>query len=308
MTDLARKALLAALPALALTAASPASAGSFMDWMAGGAAATAPSEAAPSESTRAGPPTHHRRRHAATKSRVKDAEAKPDGSKPDGSKPDEARSAADGTDTRRAAENEAERRAWGKPAKPSKPVKLAGTGPTVLGDSIGIGLSMASGAPRLAHEGVAIRSSAALAQLHRVPDRSVVVLSLGTNDAVGSIRGVEGAIDRIRAVAERNDLRVVWLGPPCVFKSWNGTAERLDAVLKERLGADNRVRYVSAADPAVCDRSLRAGDGVHFTMRGYAMLWKRVVAAEGDWAARPAREAAARMPERAPDRTASNER
>ncbi len=158
-----------------------------------------------------------------------------------------------------------------------------GTGPTVLGDSIGIGLSMASGAPRLAHEGVAIRSSAALAQIRRVPGGSVVVLSLGTNDAVGSIHGVEGAIERIKDVADRNDLKVIWLGPPCVLKTWNTTAERLDAILKDRLRDDGNVRYVSAADRGVCDRSLRAGDGVHFTMKGYAMLWKRVVDARNAW-------------------------
>ena len=35
-------------------------------------------------------------------------------------------------------------------------------------------------------------------------------------------------------------------------------------------------------DDALCVRSLRAGDGVHFTMKGYRMMWDRAIAASGE--------------------------
>ncbi len=162
---------------------------------------------------------------------------------------------------------------------------LAGAAPAqaskaiVLGDSIGVGVSMAAGVPRLAHNSVSIRSADALSQLKRAPHGSVAFLSLGTNDAVGSIAGVEKGVDRIIDVARSAELQVVWIGPPCVTKSWNSNVVKLDAILKKRLAG--QITYVSIADPNLCDRSLRAGDGVHFTMKGYSILWARAREAAG---------------------------
>jgi hypothetical protein len=143
----------------------------------------------------------------------------------------------------------------------------------VLGDSIGVGISMVAGLPRLAHNSVSIRSADTLAQIKRTPAETVAFLSLGTNDAVGSIAGVERGIDRIVEAARQANIKLVWVGPPCVLQRWNVTALRLDAILRGRLA--DKVPYVSLADPDVCLRSLRAGDGVHFNMRGYALLWSR---------------------------------
>jgi hypothetical protein len=147
----------------------------------------------------------------------------------------------------------------------------------VLGDSIGVGISMASGLPRLAHNSVSIRSADAINQVRRSPRHAVAFLSLGTNDAVGSIAGVTSPIDRIVDAARDADVNLVWIGPPCVLKPWNVNVVKLDAVLQERLAG--RVPYVSTADPRLCDPSLRARDGVHFTMRGYEILWSRARAA-----------------------------
>jgi hypothetical protein len=147
----------------------------------------------------------------------------------------------------------------------------------ILGDSIGVGISMASGLPRLAHNSVSIRSADAINQVRRTPRDAVAFLSLGTNDAVGSIAGVASPIDRIVGAARDANVNLVWIGPPCVLKSWNVNVGKLDAVLQERLAG--RIPYVSTADPRVCDPSIRAGDGVHFTMRGYQMLWSRARAA-----------------------------
>jgi lysophospholipase L1-like esterase len=149
----------------------------------------------------------------------------------------------------------------------------------VLGDSIGVGVSMASGLPRLARNSVTIRSASAVAQVKQTPRNTIAFLSLGTNDAVGSIAGVTDAIDRIVETAQRANVNLVWIGPVCVRKPWNTNVVKLDELLHQRLAG--RVRYVSAADQALCDGSLRAGDGVHFNMRGYQLLWNKARAAAG---------------------------
>ncbi len=149
----------------------------------------------------------------------------------------------------------------------------------VLGDSIGVGVSMASGLPRLAHNSVTIRSANAIEQVRRTPHDTVAFLSLGTNDAVGSITGVTDGIDRIVAAAQRANVNLIWIGPVCVRKSWNTNVVKLDELLRQRLAG--RIRYVSLADEELCDASLRGGDGVHFNMRGYQLLWSKVRAAAG---------------------------
>ena len=56
--------------------------------------------------------------------------------------------------------------------------------------------------------------------------------------------------------------------------------------------AQEGVTYVSMRDDALCVRSLRAGDGVHFTMKGYRMMWDRAIAASGETDTAPALPAA----------------
>jgi hypothetical protein len=170
---------------------------------------------------------------------------------------------------------------------------LAGADPSlasqaiVIGDSIGVGVSMAAGVPRLAHNSVTIRGSDALSQLRRAPRDSVAFISLGANDAAGSLAGVERGVDKLVAAAKDANLRAVWIGPPCVMKPWNTNVVKLDEILKNRLAG--RMAYVSIADRELCDRSLRAGDGVHFNMRGYSLLWERAREAAGvEIDARPA--------------------
>jgi len=149
----------------------------------------------------------------------------------------------------------------------------------VLGDSIGVGVSMAGGVPRLAHNSVTIRSADVIRQLKRLSPGTVAFLSLGTNDAVGSIAGVERGVDRIVQAARSGDLHLVWIGPPCVLKPWNTNVTKLDSILSHRLAG--QVPYVSIADPQLCDTSLRGADGVHFNMRGYSVLWARAQSVAG---------------------------
>jgi hypothetical protein len=72
-----------------------------------------------------------------------------------------------------------------------------------------------------------------------------------------------------------------------VFKNWDDSAKALDGVLAGIL-AQEGVTYVSMRDDALCSRSLRAGDGVHFTMKGYRMMWDRAIAASGEADSAPA--------------------
>ena len=163
---------------------------------------------------------------------------------------------------------------------------LAATSPAfaniyVGGDSLGVGVGWAGKAPSVAKESVRITSKLPISQINQVPDGSTLFLSLGTNDAVGGVLKVQDSVSAILSAAADRNIRVVWLGPPCVFKNWDDSAKALDGVLAG-LMAQNSVTYVSMRDDALCVRSLRAGDGVHFTMRGYRMMWDRAIAASGE--------------------------
>lgn len=151
----------------------------------------------------------------------------------------------------------------------------------VGGDSLGVGVHLASKAPSVAKESVRITSNVPVNQIYQVPEGSTLFLSLGTNDAVGGVTKVQKNVDAILSAAADRKIRVVWLGPPCVFKTWDDSAKALDGVLAGIM-AQEGVTYVSMRDDALCARSLRAGDGVHFTMKGYRMMWDRAIAASGE--------------------------
>lgn len=151
----------------------------------------------------------------------------------------------------------------------------------VGGDSLGVGVHLASKAPSVATESVRITSRAPVSQISEVPKGSTLFLSLGTNDAVGGVLKVQKSVDAILNAAADRNIRVIWLGPPCVFKTWDDDAKALDGVLAGIM-AQQGVTYVSMRDDALCARSLRAGDGVHFTMKGYRMMWERAIAASGE--------------------------
>jgi hypothetical protein len=160
----------------------------------------------------------------------------------------------------------------------------------VGGDSLGVGVGMASRAPSVARESVRITSDKnklAIGQIGRVPSGSTLFLSLGTNDAVGGVLKVQKDVDAIVGAAQARGIKLVWLGPPCVFKTWDDSARALDSVLAGILAQDG-VTYVSMRDSSLCSRSLRAGDGVHFTMKGYRMMWDRAIAASGETDTAPA--------------------
>jgi hypothetical protein len=143
----------------------------------------------------------------------------------------------------------------------------------VLGDSIGAGIAAAAGLPKLARPSVSLRGDDVFDQLRRAPRGATAYLALGTNDAFDPARSIPPKIDRILAAAARSDLRLVWIGPPCVRKAWNHRAQALDALLRADLAG--RAAYVGIAEPRFCDAKIKAPDGVHFTMRGYRLIWEK---------------------------------
>ncbi len=153
-------------------------------------------------------------------------------------------------------------------------------GEVVTGDSLGVGIAMASGFENRAANSVSIRGGHAVEQLRKVRPGSTVFMSLGTNDAVGSIKGLEKGIERIVETAKASRLKLIWIGPPCVIKAWDNRAVELDGILRERL-AGTGVTYVSMREPSLCSPSVRGKDGVHFNMEGYKNMWSRAAAASG---------------------------
>jgi hypothetical protein len=151
----------------------------------------------------------------------------------------------------------------------------AGTaGSVVLGDSLGVGVAAASGLKSLARISVHIRGPKAIQQINRVPPGSTAYLVLGTNDAVGPVGGLERSIDNIVRAADQRNIKLVWIGPPCVRKAWDRNSIELDRILRARL-ASTSVRYVGMRDEGTCSARTRAGDGVHMTMGGYGSMWEK---------------------------------
>jgi hypothetical protein len=160
------------------------------------------------------------------------------------------------------------------------PVAPAGAAAYVLGDSLGLGISQAAKIKNLSKLSVHIRGPKAVQQFTHIPSGSTVFLSLGTNDAHGSIARLDKSIDAIVRVAERKKVKVFWMGPPCIRKTWDARARELDAILHAKL-ANTPVRYVSMRDELMCSGELHAGDGVHLKMKGYAHMWEKARLAAG---------------------------
>jgi hypothetical protein len=150
----------------------------------------------------------------------------------------------------------------------------------VLGDSIGEGVAQASGLKGLARISVHIRGPRALEQISQTPAGSTVFLVLGTNDADGSIANLDRHIDNIVQAAARKSIKLVWIGPPCVRKSWDSRARELDGILGTKLAAKS-VQYVSMRDERLCSGSLHEPDGVHLKVKGYAYMWEKARSAAG---------------------------
>src|ERR1043166_9225333 len=144
----------------------------------------------------------------------------------------------------------------------------------VLGDSLGVGVAQVSHLKGLARISVHIRGPRALEQFARTPSNSTVFLVLGTNDANGSIKSLDKSIDNIVNAAERKNITLVWMGPPCVRQPWDSRSKELDVILRKRF-AGTSVRYVSMRDSDMCTGAFHERDGVHLKTKGYVQVWER---------------------------------
>ena len=160
----------------------------------------------------------------------------------------------------------------------------AGAAAYVLGDSLGVGVAQAAQGKGqvkgLAKISIHIRGPRSLEQFAQTPPGSTVFLVLGTNDAEGSIARLDKSIENIVRAAEKKNIALVWMGPPCVRKSWDTRARELDVMLCQKL-ASTPVRYVSMRDQQMCSGAWHEPDGVHLKMKGYAHMWDKARAAAG---------------------------
>jgi hypothetical protein len=150
----------------------------------------------------------------------------------------------------------------------------------IIGDSLGVGVSWAAKFPSLAKNSIAIHGPLILEQIHQLPHGTTAFMSLGTNDAVGGAVDIKKPVQDILAAVKAQDVKLVWLGPPCVFKPWDASAIKLDANLRQELEGTGVV-YVSMRGADICARSLRGAEGVHFNMAGYTVMWQKAAAAAG---------------------------
>jgi hypothetical protein len=159
------------------------------------------------------------------------------------------------------------------------PAGAAETG-VVLGDSEGVGVAQASGLKGLARISVHIRGPKAVQQINQAPAGATAFLVLGSNDAEGSIKALDASIDAIVQAAAARNIKLVWVGPPCVRRSWNGRVRELDQMLQRRF-AGSSVKYVSMVDEKICSGVFQGGDGVHMTSKGYSYMWEKARTAAG---------------------------
>ncbi len=152
----------------------------------------------------------------------------------------------------------------------------------VIGDSLGVGVNWAAKSPfAFAKNSVAIHGGAILEQIRQLPRGVTAFMSLGTNDAVGGMVNVKKPVQDILEAAAAREVKLVWLGPPCVKKSWDTYAKQLDGILQQEL-KDKGVIYVGMRGADLCDNaSLRGKEGVHFDMAGYTLMWQKAAAAAG---------------------------
>jgi len=144
----------------------------------------------------------------------------------------------------------------------------------VLGDSIGEGVAIASGLKKLARISVHIRGRKAIDQINATPMGAVAFIVLGTNDAEGSLKDIEKSIDDVVRAGKRRKLTMIWLGPPCVRRSFDGKSRQLDKILSDRLPG-MAVKYVSMRDESICSGMFHEPDGVHLTVKGYRYMWAK---------------------------------
>ena len=122
---------------------------------------------------------------------------------------------------------------------------------------------------------MSLRRNAIAPQFQQVPKDAVAVMTLGLNDAAIPVQAMHKDIEVVIEGAQKTGARIVWVGPPCVLKSWDKRAKEMDDYLRQRLAA-TAIQYVSLRDPQICQPALRSRDGEHFTDAGYRYIWQKI--------------------------------
>ena len=156
-----------------------------------------------------------------------------------------------------------------------------------IGDSIAAATAQTIGMRGSAHHSVSLRRNAIAPQFPRIPKGAVALMTLGLNDAAIPVQAMRKDIETVIEGALKTGEKIVWIGPPCVLKSWDKRAKEMDDYLRERL-ATTSIQYVSLRDPQICKPGMRSSDGEHFTDAGYRYVWQKIrrdstYAAEVEW-------------------------
>jgi hypothetical protein len=144
-----------------------------------------------------------------------------------------------------------------------------------IGDSIAAATAQTIGLRGAAHHSVSLRRNAIAPQFARVPKGAVALMTLGLNDAAIPVQAMRKDIEMVIEGAQKTGERAVWIGPPCVLKSWDKRAKEMDDYLRVRL-ATTSIQYVSLRDPQICKPGMRSSDGEHFTDAGYRYVWQKI--------------------------------
>ena len=144
-----------------------------------------------------------------------------------------------------------------------------------IGDSIAAAAAQTIGMRGVARHSVSLRRNAIAPQFQHVPKDAVAVMTLGLNDAAIPVQAMHKDIEVVIEGAQKTGARIVWVGPPCVLKSWDKRAKEMDDYLRQRL-ASTAIQYVSLRDPQICQPALRSRDGEHFTDAGYRYIWQKI--------------------------------
>lgn len=161
------------------------------------------------------------------------------------------------------------------PKAPATPAVTTSDGGEVWigGDSIGVGIAKSANLPSTAKSGAF--TSAVIKQLSSVPAGSTLYVSSGTNDAIWGRTQLKAVVNRIVKVAGSKSIKIVWIGPPKVYKGFDGSSKKLDIWMKSYMPTKN-ITYFALRTPEFSDRSIRTPDGIHFTAAGYALIVKGV--------------------------------
>jgi hypothetical protein len=144
-----------------------------------------------------------------------------------------------------------------------------------IGDSIAAAAAQTIGVKSVARHSVSLRRNAVAPQFPQIPKGAVVLMSLGLNDAAIPVHAMRKDIEQVIDGALRTGEKMVWIGPPCVLKSWDVRAKEMDDYLRQRL-ASTTIQYVSLRDDKICQPALRSSDGEHFTQAGYRYVWDKI--------------------------------